>query len=89
MLKTLKYWVSGPRKILVLFLVGWGPQFAAEVAWAILSDKAANFRPQAFAMAWMVITVVCTLLAIALSVFYLVRHFLGGSENDTPGGLGL
>jgi hypothetical protein len=48
--------------IVVLVIVGWGPIFIAEAVRRTSTDLDAAYRPQSFAMQWMLITVVCSIL---------------------------
>jgi hypothetical protein len=58
--------------ILILLMVGWLPLIIAEVARSARPDLDAGYRPQAFAMGWMGITVICSFLAAALFVAHLI-----------------
>ena len=59
--------------ILVALAIGWAPLFIAELVRQARPDLDAAYRPQAFGMAWMFVTVVCSLLALLLAAVHAVR----------------
>jgi hypothetical protein len=54
--------------ILLFVVVGWGPLFLADLVRSLRPDLNASYRPQAFAVGWMMITLCCSLLAVAFTV---------------------
>jgi len=46
--------------IAVLLIVAWAPQFIATLVWSARPELAASYGPQAFAMGWLGITLVCS-----------------------------
>jgi hypothetical protein len=85
--------VSSPWMIVVLVIIGWGPLFIAELVRQSRPDLDANYSPQAFGMAWMGITLLCSVLAVIVSVIHIIRlilrFILGRGSNDPRGGLHL
>ncbi len=81
--------VLSPWMILVFLAVAWCPLFMADLVRVMRPDLDASYTTQAFAMGWMGITMICSLLAIVLSVVHLVRFFLRLFSRDGNGGLDL
>jgi len=59
--------------ILLFVVLGWGPVFLAEFVRSARPDLNASYGPQAFAMGWIMITLCCSLLAIAFAIGHAIR----------------
>ena len=59
--------------IVVFLALAWGPLFIAEYVRVTRPDLSASYQPQSFAMQWMRVTVLCSVLAIIYSVIGIVR----------------
>ena len=70
-----KLWsvISSAWMIPLLVLVGWGPVFIAEAIRVSSPEANASYRPQSFAMQWVVITAASSILAAALSFVHVLR----------------
>ena len=69
-MKQLWMMISSPWMIAVFLMVGWGPVFLAELVGRLRPDLDAAYVPQAFVMSWIREGMVCSVLAIALSVIH-------------------
>ena len=71
-----------PWMIIIFLVAGWGPLFVADFVRVTHPDLAADYAPQAFAMQWLPVTVLCSVIAGALILvhgfIFLFRH-LGNS----------
>ena len=77
--QTTKRWQSrlSAWMILVFFSLGWGPVFIAGFVVQVSPSRAANYGPQAFAMSWIPIVVLCSFLAIVSFVVMITLRLLG------------
>lgn len=69
--------------------VGWGPLFVAEAVRRASPSLDADYQPQSFAMRWLLITMVCTILAMVFALAYALRLVvivLRGRHDDAAGG---
>jgi hypothetical protein len=71
--------------ILLFVVVGWGPLFLADLGRSVRPDLNASYRPQAFAMGWMMITLYCSLLAVACTIGHAVRLVLAAGRRSARG----
>lgn len=88
-MKAIRHIAAGPWMILVFLIVGWGPLFIADLVRAASPVLDAAYSPQAFGMAWMGITLLCSFLAIIFSVYHFIRFIFGGRGNNDDGRMGL
>jgi hypothetical protein len=70
-------WLLSPWLIVVFLALGWGPLFIAEYISETEPDLRANYVPQAFAMRWISVTVLSSLLAVISLAIQLVRFVVG------------
>jgi hypothetical protein len=75
--------LSSAWMIVVLVIVGWGPIFIAEAVRRTSPELDAGYRPQSFAMQWMLITVLCSVLAILLVLVHALRLLFGVLRRRT------
>lgn len=72
-MRTLRRMVSSAWMIPLLVVIGWGPVFIAEVVRISSPEADASYRPQSFAMHWILITVGSSILAAAFSLVHVLR----------------
>jgi hypothetical protein len=81
-----KHALSGPRSILILLAVGWGPIFVADSIREMSSALDKSYKPQGFIMGWgLTITALSTLLAVVLCLVNIVRFFAHLASSDETG----
>ena len=73
MLRKLAGFVTIPRIIMFLLVLGWGPAFIAEAVRNARPDLDAAYVPQHYALAWIRVTAWCSLLAVVAGVIWAVR----------------
>lgn len=78
-----------PWMIIVLLALGWGPLFIAEFVRGARPDLDAEYRPQAFAMGWLGITMICSFLAVVFAIVHLLRLVVQRLGGNDRGGLNL
>jgi len=59
--------------ILLSLVAGWGPVFLAELVREARPDLDARYVPQAFAMGWIVVSLWCSVLAVAPAIGHGIR----------------
>jgi hypothetical protein len=86
--RTVRRVLLSPWTIGALLALGWGPIFVDDYVATVRPDLDAAYVTQGFAMGWMGVTVLCSLLAILLTIVYLVRFVLalaGRLQRDRNG----
>jgi hypothetical protein len=75
MLQKLIKVISSFWLVVLLLAVGWGPAFVADLIREARPDLDASYAPQHFAMHWIGMTALCSLLAIVAAVVWVIRFF--------------
>lgn len=73
--------------ILVVLIIGWGPEFVADAVRALRPDLDAAYVPQAFAIGWFAVTLFCSVAAVVLATvhgIFLTRRLLH-KDNQRDG----
>jgi len=77
--------VSSPWMILVALIIGWGPQFIADVVRVLRPDLDAKYVPEVISVSWLGMTIlfsaVAVVLAIMHGIFLIFRLFRRDAER--------
>lgn len=87
MLRKLSRLLSSFWVVVVLVTVGWGPIFIADFVRRARPDLDESYIPQHFAMQWLRTTELCSVVAIAAALVWIIRSILRRfAARSTQGG---